>query len=116
MLYYHDKANRTVYALPDEPNVHHIKGKRGEPGIWKVWTTIEVTRADNYIDPRSGRRTHDLRYIPRDEYLEYRDTKEDAVSFFKSSNYPHYEKITAAEYVALVQEYEAESNKGPKNA
>jgi hypothetical protein len=113
MPYYHDKLSQTVYYAPPSPDVCLIKGKGGGLGIWKVSVSIDVTRADNYIDPTTRRPSQALRHNYRDEYEEYRDRREDAVEYFKTSYYPKCEEISHENYVALVKEYQEAAERGP---
>jgi hypothetical protein len=98
MPYYHDKEKRMVAFAPDEPDVFLTKGRKGGAGTWSVSVRIQITRADNYTDPRTGRWAFNVMELPHDEYDESRDTKEKAITWFKMNHYPNMPEVSRDEY------------------
>lgn len=74
MRYYHNEAARAVYAEPDKPTVvaefeSRTKRRRHPKRLGcKVWMTVEVTRADNWIDPTRNQWAHPVRQILQENY------------------------------------------------
>jgi hypothetical protein len=97
--YYHDPTGRAVYAVPSRPKV--IEKRYG----WEVQVIMEVTRADNFIDPKTGRFEFPCSVLVKDFYANCSDTEERAVEWFKLQNYPPGQRIDAMEYAKLKQVY-----------
>jgi hypothetical protein len=98
--YYHDEESMTVYAVPSRPNV--IEKRYG----WEIQVVWEVTRADNFIDPRTGRLKYPCSVLVKDFYDNCKDTEDRAVQWFKLQNYPPGRRIDVAEYAKLKQVYD----------
>jgi hypothetical protein len=102
-LYFHDAAHKTIYAVPAEPNV--AMDPKGGHLITVDW---EITRAGNYINPK----THQWafpRFQPQSEHYLPRDSRETAIGYFKSSKYPHYPQVNQEEAKRIQSIYEAQA-------
>lgn len=122
MKYYHDPEHKTVWAVPETPDVHErketITKRRKHPKRigWTVYAQIEETRADNWIKPNSQQWFYPVRHHPR-EHFDAHYTREDVIMYFSGRNLgPCGDEITAAEYAELKKKYEgiAESNRPPQ--
>ena len=113
MRYYHDIPNQTVISAPDTPTVSERK-KRGEFEGSTVSAQLNITRADNYIDPATHQWKFRVMEYRRDRY-ETRDSREEAIGHFMNSNYPAFPEISADEYQRLQAQYEqiANNNRPP---
>lgn len=116
MAYYHNSEERAVYSAPDNPNVKEVRS-RGQTVRWSISALIEVTRADNYYNPRTNNWHDDTTFPVRDSYDATRDSREEAIRFFKSAFYhPLGQEIEFGEYSRLRRQYEATalSNTAPR--
>ena len=112
MPYYHDANNRIVISAPEQPTIVPRKGKRGASDGWVVWATLEITRADNYTVPGTHQWRYPVMQVPREEY-DSRDSRESAIGYFKTFNYPKFPEISFEEYSALRKQYEELAEKNP---
>ena len=82
--YRHDQNARTLYKFHTRPRITEPKDTPGKPTNWKITMTVEITRADNWLEKGHWKyATSDL--ISQDLHSHY--TKEQAVDFFRR----HYE-------------------------
>jgi hypothetical protein len=101
MLFYHDEASESIYAVDEIPIVRENKKKHR----WHVSSQWDIVRADNYTI--QGRWRFSVSEHPHDEYDSDRDDREAVISFFRMNNSPPGKRIDAASYLALKQCYEA---------
>ena len=110
--YLHEKAARTVYRLPREPQVSEQK-KRGKLVGWHITMEYSITRADNQLE--GGRWKFATLACP-DQHLDLRYTPEQALFYFRMRYEPQGEEIGIEEYERLHAEYEAEAKSRRPNA
>lgn len=104
--YYHDSRTKTLSVAPTNPTVSEKTDCRRNT-IITVTASIEVY----CFDGKNGPKMRNLSYAAKEQYTS-RDSREQAVRYFKSSNHPKGEPITAREYFDLYQKYEDELPKG----
>jgi hypothetical protein len=117
MPFYHDPESRTVAYMPDHPQVYYKKGKNRQSGLWIVSTTIEYTIADNFILPETGQWRHPIFSSRQEQYLDCRDSKEDALRYFRmnhSPSMPVVDQVTFLHYRQLYSDI-ANRNKPSSN-
>lgn len=111
MPFYHDAVNKVVAYAPEMPDVHLSQG------IWYVTARIEITRADNYTNPKTHSWAYPVRDNPQEQYIESRDSKEAAIRWFKMNRYPKMLEVDHATYLKYEKLYRdcAERNVPPKS-
>jgi hypothetical protein len=118
MRYYHDAAGKTVYAVPDAPEVHPSHDKRGRYSGCRVWVSYEAIPGDNYIDPKSRQWAKPIHPVRHEDYGN-RDSPERASDWFRQQHMTGFgAAITESEYNALKQQYEraAAANQPPASS
>jgi hypothetical protein len=95
--YFHDPVHRTLYVAPAEPNVSEKKDRNGYITMTTVSARIQGSRF-TYTGLQE-----DASYTAK-EFYESRDSRAQAIEFFKASNYPLGE-ISASDYSQLYTNY-----------
>ena len=103
--YYHDVERETVYAMDLPPQVREEKKKLKRTG-WFVSATITITRADNFVLPRSQQWKYPVRDYPYQSF-DAHYTQEDVIDYFLAHHEPKCQEIDCATYERLHAEYEA---------
>ena len=104
--YFHDERYKRLYTLSEPPQVLLKKGKNDAVGIWKISVTLDVLRADNYTI--GHRWAHDIREKIKEEYGEYRDSREEALKYFMSTVSGVGREISYDEYRVIEAIYKKE--------
>ena len=100
--YFHNSRTKTLYIAPTNPNVAQRTDRQDN-----TITTVSVYIEAYCFDGKNGPQMRNMSYPAKDSYTN-RDSREQAVSYFKRSNYPSGEPITGAEYLDLYKRYERE--------
>lgn len=100
--YFHNSRTKTLFIAPTNPNVTQRTDRQGA-----TITTVSVYIEAHCFDGRNGSQMRNMSYPAKDSYTS-RDSQEQAVSYFKRSNYPSGELITGVEYLDLYKRYESE--------
>jgi len=108
-VFFHDAVKKVVYCCPAEPEV--VK----KVNSWLVGVTLQISRADNCIDPRTNQWKHKVR-LPLKETYNFPDSRQAAIQHFKNSKYPPYPEIKADEYLQLKAKYEQQAESNQKNS
>lgn len=118
MPFFHDVAQRTVYAVEEPVVIPDWEYTRGGERRWRGCTVlmrVELVRADNWLEPAT-REWHFATSDVRRQRFDRRDTEDRALSFFRQRHASGLgTPITRAEFDQLRAQYEAEalSNRPP---
>ncbi|MGN6083551.1 hypothetical protein [Trinickia sp.] len=108
--YFHDEAARTLYRMPEQPNVYprtQGRGNRSKIIGWTVSMQVDNVRADNKLD--AHRWAHPTFYIRQEFYPALQHSKDDALHYFLLSNSPEGDEISREEYERLAAQYQPAS-------
>ena len=105
VTYFHNPQKKTLYKAPSDPQVTEQKDRRGDTKTWKISALVE----EFCFDGADGNMPRRDSYVARDFY-DSRDSRDQAVSYFKQNNYPQGEAITMDGFHYLYEKYTAELN------
>jgi hypothetical protein len=107
--YFHDEEARTVYRMPEQPNVYpKTQGNGKKPKVigWTCSTQIDNVRADNRLD--GHRWLYPLFSIQQEFYAAVQHSEDDARHYFMLSHSPDGREISHEDYERLARQYQPE--------
>lgn len=105
--YFHDEAARTLYRMPEHPNVYpktQGSGNRSKTIGWTVSMQVDHVRADNQLDVNRWR--YPTFSVPQEFYAAIQHSEDEARHYFLLSHAPDGVEISGEEYERLAEQYQ----------